>query len=83
VLAQLLEPPCTDPFARWCGRGGAARLPLSRSLTSSRHHGRRPPPAAPSDCSENVLYFLSLIDSFISTLPKRAYVSNRRGSNHV
>ena len=31
VLAQLLEPPCTDPYARWCGRGGAARLPLSRS----------------------------------------------------
>jgi len=19
VLAQLLEPPCTDPYARWCG----------------------------------------------------------------
>jgi hypothetical protein len=27
VLAKLLEPPCTDPYARWCGRGGAARLP--------------------------------------------------------
>src|SRR5580692_7905166 len=27
VLAQLLEPPCTDPYARWYGRGGAARLP--------------------------------------------------------
>src|ERR1700752_336342 len=27
VLAQLLEPPCTDPYPRWCGRGGAARLP--------------------------------------------------------
>jgi hypothetical protein len=27
MLAQLLEPPCTDPYARWCGRGGAARLP--------------------------------------------------------
>jgi hypothetical protein len=25
--AQLLEPPCTDPYARWCGRGGVARLP--------------------------------------------------------
>src|SRR5207253_1118833 len=22
ALAQLLEPPCTDPYARWCGRGG-------------------------------------------------------------
>ena len=22
-----VEPPCTDPYARWCGRGGAARLP--------------------------------------------------------
>ena len=27
VLAQPLEPPCTDPYARWCGRGGVARLP--------------------------------------------------------
>src|SRR5882724_10177824 len=27
ALAQLLEPPYTDPYARWCGRGGAARLP--------------------------------------------------------
>ena len=27
VLAQILEPPCTDPYARWCGRGGAASLP--------------------------------------------------------
>ena len=22
-----IEPPCTDPYARWCGRGGAERLP--------------------------------------------------------
>src|SRR5208282_6053409 len=40
VLAQLLEPPCTDPYARWCGRGGAARLPpipiFGPSLRSSR-----------------------------------------------
>src|SRR5271165_5282323 len=27
VLAQLLEPPYTDPYVRWCGRGGAERLP--------------------------------------------------------
>src|SRR5262249_49477418 len=33
--AQLLESPCTDRYARWCGRGGVARLPLSRSLTPS------------------------------------------------
>src|SRR5262249_1399026 len=26
-LAQLLEPPYTDPYVRWCGRGGAERLP--------------------------------------------------------
>src|SRR6267142_5910971 len=26
-LAELLEPPYTDPYVRWCGRGGAARLP--------------------------------------------------------
>jgi hypothetical protein len=27
VLAQPLEPPYTDPYVRWCGRGGAERLP--------------------------------------------------------
>ena len=27
ALAQLLEPPYTDPYVRWCGRGGAERLP--------------------------------------------------------
>jgi hypothetical protein len=28
ALAQLLEPPYTEhPYVRWCGRGGAARLP--------------------------------------------------------
>ena len=45
VLAQLLEPPCTDPYARWCGRGGAARLPpipinLENEIASFR--GSRP-----------------------------------------
>ena len=27
VSAQSTEPPDTDPYVRWCGRGGAARLP--------------------------------------------------------
>src|SRR4029077_15627676 len=27
ALASTLEPPYTDPYVRWCGRGGAARLP--------------------------------------------------------
>src|SRR4249919_354539 len=27
ALAKPLEPPYTDPYVRWCGRGGAARLP--------------------------------------------------------
>jgi hypothetical protein len=35
ALAQLLEPPYTDPYVRWCGRGGAARLSLSRSFGHS------------------------------------------------
>jgi hypothetical protein len=25
--AQSDEPPYTDPYVRWCGRGGAAKLP--------------------------------------------------------
>src|SRR5262249_60717841 len=27
VLAQPIEPPCTDPYARWCGRGGGGGAP--------------------------------------------------------
>src|SRR5206468_4436617 len=27
ALAQPLEPPYTDPYVRWCGRGGAEGLP--------------------------------------------------------
>ena len=26
-LAQVAEPPDADPHVRWCGRGGAVRLP--------------------------------------------------------
>ena len=25
-LLESVEPPCTDPYARWCRRGGAVRL---------------------------------------------------------
>jgi hypothetical protein len=35
LLAQPLEPPCTDPFARWCGRGRqvtAAPMPIKRDF---------------------------------------------------
>src|SRR5229473_885699 len=39
VLAELLEPPCTDPYARWCGRGGAARLPPIPILDPDRTSG--------------------------------------------
>src|SRR5262249_39961646 len=27
VFAQSAEPPDTDPYVRWCGRGGVVRLP--------------------------------------------------------
>ena len=43
ALAQLLEPPCTDPYARWCGRGGAERLPpipIQIKLCGGKHHFR-------------------------------------------
>src|SRR4029077_16244703 len=45
ALAQLLEPPCTDPYARWCGRRGAERLPPipivgpTRTTTALQHCG--------------------------------------------
>jgi hypothetical protein len=47
VLAQLLEPPCTDPYARWCGRGGAARLPPIPIF------GPLPPNACNAACRSN------------------------------
>ena len=37
-----IEPPCTDPYARWCGRGGAARLPpIPLSVQKGALVGRR------------------------------------------
>src|SRR5271168_3592226 len=45
LLAQLLEPPCTDPYARWCGRGRqvtAAPMPIKpSSRTLLTVHSRR------------------------------------------
>jgi hypothetical protein len=41
ALAQLLEPPYTDPYVRWCGRGGAASSPLSQSLALWRRRTSR------------------------------------------
>src|SRR5260370_30488688 len=44
ALAQLLEPPYTDPYVRWCGWGGAARLPpipiIGTLQTLDRHRAR-------------------------------------------
>src|SRR5262249_38318787 len=37
ALAQLLEPPYTDPYVRWCGRGGAERLPPIPISGTPRH----------------------------------------------
>ena len=37
-----VEPPCTDPYARWCGRGGAARLPPI-PIRASALQGDTPP----------------------------------------
>src|SRR5882724_12110512 len=39
ALAQLLEPPYTDPYVRWCGRGGAARLPPIPIIGAKRPFG--------------------------------------------
>ena len=47
VLAQLLEPPCTDPYARWCGRGGAARLPPIPIAATSCFEGKTDVPRGP------------------------------------
>ena len=40
-LTKSIEPPCTDPYARWCGRGGAARLPPIPIINS--HKSIEPP----------------------------------------
>src|SRR6266481_4413164 len=37
--AQVMEPPYADPHVRWCGRGGAVRLPpIPISKCPSRSH---------------------------------------------
>src|SRR5581483_11112769 len=40
VRSQLHEPPDTEPYVRWCGRTGAARLPSSpiQPAERARHH---------------------------------------------
>ena len=39
---KSVEPPCTDPYARWCGRGGAVRLPpIPISAQGSKGRGRK------------------------------------------
>ncbi len=41
---KSVEPPCTDPYARWCGRGGAVRLPpIPISAQGSNGWGRKKP----------------------------------------
>jgi hypothetical protein len=38
-----IEPPGTDPYARWCGRGGAARrppIPINQAGRVSARYGR-------------------------------------------
>jgi hypothetical protein len=54
-----IEPPCTDPYARWCGRGGAERLPpipivgtfrtYANKLTTSAHRGKLDIAVAPAE----------------------------------
>jgi hypothetical protein len=39
-VAQFAEPPYTDPYVRWCGRGGAVRrppIPIDTLPCASRH----------------------------------------------
>src|SRR5215204_1211135 len=35
VSTQSIEPPYTDPYVRWCGRGEPRGLPLSRLLVGN------------------------------------------------
>src|ERR1700738_2335380 len=39
--AQSTEPPYTDPYVRWCGRGGAVRLPPIPICSALRSRVRR------------------------------------------
>ena len=36
ICSGALEPPCTEPYARWCGRTGGVTLPPTRSWRPSR-----------------------------------------------
>src|SRR5437667_856926 len=43
--AQVTEPPYADPHVRWCGRGGAARLPPIPITPRARALRPNPPEA--------------------------------------
>jgi hypothetical protein len=46
TVSQSAEPPCTDPYARWCGRGGAVRLPPIPIARTNRQLCLLPPKGA-------------------------------------
>jgi len=59
---NLDEPPCTDPYARWCGRGRAARpapIPIRGVARVFERHPRKTIP-------------ISLLPSFIPAVCKTA-----------
>src|SRR6267142_7030418 len=42
LIASSVEPPDTDPYVRWCGRGGVVRrppIPILRCQSHMRHPG--------------------------------------------
>src|SRR6266481_5861308 len=65
VFAQSIEPPYTDPYVRWCGRGGAARLPPI-PINHDARTDVSPPMVAPASAAR-----AEITDAFISTITAR------------
>ena len=82
-----LEPPCTDPYARWCGRGRrvtAAPMPIKRRSRKCRPSRNKSRPASPGPGIVSGCRMIRPERNFDGTAnrrPRRRNRHRRSGSN--
>jgi hypothetical protein len=79
--AQSAEPPCTDPYARWCGRGGAVRLPPIPIAQFRTHAVQQTVKSAFCDGDHNAIAAVAVI-SHPRCSPRNSEALNSRHSPH-
>ena len=91
ICSGALEPPCTEPYARWCGRTGGVTLPPTRSCvhaisvsasvsqwSTSRRISSEPPPNFNSGRDIPFLEACQLSSLNIATVQRRSPTVNRQ-----